>query len=235
MAQSFWRNPRLYLRSSNCQNNANFAQSAKKVNRRATECLSIDAKLVSYHSYQKMQLQSLRVKGTLWQALWAGWGLPDGGWQSDASPGEHHDRPGCLKSSAARGKLPSSYCQAWTKQRLMWVGSMLNPQSSNWMGRKGGVVFWSWLPRKAQISNKQAHAYQQWSWISRNLPNCIFCPCWTRFSSFPWVLVPTSHCWLHVTPRSSVEGLNSILTKLFLIWYSHSTRFYFISLVLFEK
>lgn len=136
MAQSFWRNQWLYLRSSNCQNYANFAQSAKKVSRRATECLSIDAKLVSYHSYQKMQLQSLRAKGTLWKALWAGWGLSDGGWQSDASPGEHRDRSGCLKSSAAKGELPSSYCQAWTKQRIMWAGSMLNPQSSNWMGRK---------------------------------------------------------------------------------------------------
>lgn len=87
-----------------------------------------------------MQFKSLREKGTQWKAFCVSWGLPNTGRQPDASPGEHHDRSGYLKSSAARGEVPSSYCQAWTKWRFMRAGSLRNPKSSDLTGKERGVL-----------------------------------------------------------------------------------------------
>lgn len=146
MEQSFWRNQWLHLRSWNCQNYANLAQTAKKwlkklgqVARKAAKGLDLDSELVSYlNSYQKMQFKSLREKGTQWKPLCVSWGLPNRWWQPDASPGEHRDRSGYLKSSAARGEVPSSYCQAWTKWRLTWAGSLQTPRAATEWARKAG-------------------------------------------------------------------------------------------------
>lgn len=55
--------------------------------------------------------------------LCVSWGLPNGRWQPDASPGEPCDRSGFLNPGAARGKVPNSYCQAWAKQGLLGAGS----------------------------------------------------------------------------------------------------------------
>lgn len=55
--------------------------------------------------------------------LCVSWGLPNGRWQPDASPGEPCDRSGFLNPGAARGKVPNSYCQARAKQGLLGAGS----------------------------------------------------------------------------------------------------------------
>lgn len=159
MEQSFRKkNQWLYLKSWNCQNSPNFAQPAKEwlkelgqVGRRVRTCLTLDSELVSYlNSHQKMQFRSLRERGPHWKVSCISRGPPNRWWQPDASPGEHRDRSGDLKSSAARGQVPSSHCQTRTKERLMWAGSLRSPQSSKCMGRERGV-FSSRFPHKAHI------------------------------------------------------------------------------------
>lgn len=120
-----------------------------------------------------MRFRSLRERGPCRKSSCVSQAPPNRWWQPDASPGEHHDRSGDLKSSAARGEVPSSDCQTWTKQRLTWGGSMLSPQSTKWMGRERGVL-WS----DPYVHSELTFSLSKWmAATSRALKRTVRGPC----------------------------------------------------------